>query len=42
LDQDGQLLAITNPIFGGPIRTPDLHKYGDFVEVSGDEIAHET
>jgi hypothetical protein len=30
-DQNGQMLAITNPIFVGPRRIPCLHKYGDLV-----------
>jgi hypothetical protein len=29
-DAEKQLLAITNPIFTGPQRTPDLQTYGDF------------
>lgn len=32
-DQDGQVLAITNPIFVGPRRRPDLHLYGDFIDI---------
>jgi len=30
-DLEGQPLAITNPIFLGPRRQPELHKFGDFV-----------
>jgi hypothetical protein len=32
-DREGQMLAMTNPIFVGPRRTPDSHTYGDFVSV---------
>lgn len=34
LDGNGLMLAITNPIFAGPIPTPVLNTYGDFVDVS--------
>jgi hypothetical protein len=30
LDGDGQLLAITNPVFAGAARTPALRRYADF------------
>ena len=30
-DQNGQMLAITNPIFAGPRRIPCLHKYGEYL-----------
>lgn len=30
-DPNGGMLAITNPIFAGPPRTPDRHTFGDFV-----------
>lgn len=33
LDQDGLMLAITNPVFVGRRRSPDLHTYGDFVNL---------
>jgi hypothetical protein len=33
VDQQGQMLAITNPIFVGPRREPSLHRYGDFVSL---------
>jgi hypothetical protein len=36
LDQTGQWLAITNPIFVGRARVPRLHKYSDFIDLSGD------
>ncbi|MBL7163938.1 MAG: CehA/McbA family metallohydrolase [Anaerolineales bacterium] len=29
---EGQTLAITNPIFVGPLRQSELHKFGDFVK----------
>ncbi len=32
LTPDGQLLAVTNPIFTGPTRTPDKILFGDFLE----------
>lgn len=32
-DQSGQALAITNPIFVGPRRTPERHLYGDFINI---------
>ena len=35
--QDGQMLAITNPIFAGPRREPALRTYGDFVSYNEDE-----
>lgn len=31
-DEVGQLLAISNPIFVGPVPRPSLHTYGDFVD----------
>jgi hypothetical protein len=34
LDGNGLMLAITNPIFAGPVPTPTLNTYGDFVDVS--------
>jgi hypothetical protein len=34
LDGNGLMLAITNPIFAGPIPTPTLNTYGDFVDVT--------
>jgi hypothetical protein len=39
LDQNGHMLAITNPIFVGPLSAPRLHKYGDFVgrPISGEK-----
>jgi hypothetical protein len=37
LDQNNRLLAITNPIFVGGFPAPSLHRYGDFVGLSGDE-----
>lgn len=27
---EGQMLAITNPIYVGPVRTPTLHQFGEF------------
>ena len=30
LTPEGLLLAITNPIFVGPVQTPALHRFGDF------------
>ena len=33
-DGNGLLLAITNPIFAGPMPTPTLNTYGDFVDVT--------
>lgn len=32
LDQNGQILAVTNPIFVGPQKEPPALNYGDFVE----------
>jgi hypothetical protein len=37
LDQNSRLRAITNPIFVGGLPAPRLHKYGDFVSLSGGE-----
>ena len=34
LDGNGMILAITNPIFAGPVPTPTLNTYGDFVDVT--------
>ncbi len=34
LDGNGLMLAITNPIFAGPVPTPTLNTYGDFVDVT--------
>jgi hypothetical protein len=34
LDGNGMILAITNPIFAGPVPTPKLNTYGDFVDVT--------
>jgi hypothetical protein len=34
LDGHGLLLAVTNPIFAGPLRPPNLRCYGDFVDVA--------
>jgi hypothetical protein len=34
LDGNGMMLAITNPIFAGPVPTPTLNTYGDFVDVT--------
>ncbi len=34
LDGNGLMLAITNPIFAGPLPTPTLNTYGDFVDVT--------
>jgi hypothetical protein len=34
LDGNGLMLAITNPIFAGPLPTPMLNTYGDFVDVT--------
>jgi hypothetical protein len=34
LDGNGLMLAITNPIFAGPVPTPTLNTYGDFVDVA--------
>ena len=34
LDGNGLMLAITNPIFAGPMPTPTRNTYGDFVDVS--------
>ncbi len=34
LDGNGLMLAVTNPIFAGPIPTPTLNHYGDFVDVA--------
>jgi hypothetical protein len=39
LDQGGQRLAITNPIFVGPAYVPRLNKYSDFVDLSGRDRA---
>ncbi|MGH2522130.1 MAG: CehA/McbA family metallohydrolase [Anaerolineales bacterium] len=33
LDREGMMLAITNPIFAGPARTPDRNTFGDFVSL---------
>ncbi len=30
LTPDGQMLAITNPIYAGPVRMPTLHRFEDF------------
>jgi hypothetical protein len=34
LDGHGLLLAVTNPIFAGPVHSPTLRHYGDFVDVA--------
>ena len=34
LDGNGLMLAITNPIFSGPMPTPTRNTYGDFVDVN--------
>ncbi|GAB4533372.1 MAG: hypothetical protein Kow0063_15230 [Anaerolineae bacterium] len=40
LDQNGHMLAITNPIFAGRFSVPRLHKYGDFVDLPDGRDGH--
>jgi hypothetical protein len=34
IDQQGHILAVTNPIFAGPPRGPALHTFGDLVKLA--------